>query len=397
MAGSLDGVRVAVVVGGDVGRSPRMCYHALSLADAGARVDLLGYAGARPPQRVSAHPRIRVRTIASPALAWRHRAPRPLFLLAAAARVLVQLASLAWQLLAGLPRPDLILVQTPPAVPVLPVALLCARLRRTTLAVDWHNLGYTLLALRLGENHALVRGYAWIERRSGRSADAHMTVSHAMADFLRDRWGVPRPAVLYDRPAEGFEPLTGEGRARALRDAAERVRGRDAGVAAWLEASARAGGERPLVLVSATSWTADEDMDLLLEGLRAYDARAGAAPQLPPLVAVVTGRGAGREAFEARVRELGLSRVRVGTAWLSAEGYRRLLGAADVGVCLHRSSSGLDLPMKLQDYLGAGLRVLALDYGPVLDEAPTGGGEVVRFRGAAALAARLEALAGDTA
>lgn len=36
---------VQVVVMGDIGRSPRMQYHALSLVDAGCQVDLIGYTG----------------------------------------------------------------------------------------------------------------------------------------------------------------------------------------------------------------------------------------------------------------------------------------------------------------------------------------------------------------
>lgn len=38
-------VSVQVVVLGDVGRSPRMQYHAVSLASKGARVDVVGFVG----------------------------------------------------------------------------------------------------------------------------------------------------------------------------------------------------------------------------------------------------------------------------------------------------------------------------------------------------------------
>jgi beta-1,4-mannosyltransferase len=42
------GVSVHVLVLGDIGRSPRMTYHALSIAKHGGKVNLIGYLGRAP-------------------------------------------------------------------------------------------------------------------------------------------------------------------------------------------------------------------------------------------------------------------------------------------------------------------------------------------------------------
>lgn len=50
--------RACVVVLGDIGRSPRMQYHALSLLKEGYHVDMIGYSGSSPHADLLFSPRI---------------------------------------------------------------------------------------------------------------------------------------------------------------------------------------------------------------------------------------------------------------------------------------------------------------------------------------------------
>lgn len=50
--------KVSIVVLGDVGRSPRMQYHAMSLANEGYSVSIIGYEGSKPVQSLLDHDKI---------------------------------------------------------------------------------------------------------------------------------------------------------------------------------------------------------------------------------------------------------------------------------------------------------------------------------------------------
>ena len=153
--------------------------------------------------------------------------------------------------------------------------------------------------------------------------------------------------------------------------------------------------DRPALVVSSTSWTPDEDFNALLEALRIYEVHAeeisiqgsvdpsSTVRRLPKLLVVVTGKGPLRDQYmkEISVLEEKWKWVRCISLWLDAGDYPVLLGrpfllqypgahddrihtigSADLGICLHSSSSGLDLPMKIVDMFGCGLPVCALDF-----------------------------------
>ena len=66
-------MRTAVIVIGDLGRSPRMQYHAASLAAAGSEVDLIGLEGAALMPALAADPRVRVHRLSDRAFAGRSK------------------------------------------------------------------------------------------------------------------------------------------------------------------------------------------------------------------------------------------------------------------------------------------------------------------------------------
>lgn len=409
-----------VLVLGDVGRSPRMQYHALSLARSKAftRVFLVGYHGERCVPDVEQNDAI------SQVLLTADLLPRPtaraLYLAYAPTKAVLQLFQLLWTLI-SLPKPEVVLLQTPPAVPTLAAAWLVRFLRGGAVIIDWHNLGFSMLEHTLKRaTHPFVRLSRAYESRLSRRLDGHLCVTAAMAAWLQAEWGL-EARVLHDRPPEFFRRLSAAESHDLFRRLAPQFV--DAGGAAlwpredekespwsgggtpWTTASGELRPEgRPALLVSSTSWTADEDFGLLLDALAALDsclcAEAGRADDCgrlagPSVVAVITGKGPLKAHYENRMRALPLRRVAVCTMWLEPADYPRLLGAADLGVCLHTSTSGLDLPMKVLDMYGCGLPVCAVGFA-CLHELLTHGRNGLVFRTKDELASQLHSLLSPT-
>jgi len=350
-------MRAVVIALADLGRCARMQYHARALADAGVDVHFVGLEGTPLPRAVLEAPGITVHRLRPATSRFRHTMPVAYAGLATGDALRAGLR--LWRILRRLPKPDLVLVQNPPAFPTLQVAWLALKRRHVRFVIDWHNLGYSLLQRRLGQWHPAVRLARWFERRDARRADASLCVSRGMAAFLQSRFGVSPVQVLYDRPAAVFVPMDRHSRERFRQGLFGRM-----GVV---------GGPTGFV-VCPSSWTEDEDFDVVIDAvLRLEDRIRGweaVAPgrRFPQLIILVTGDGQRRAEFERRFAGLPARRVHLRTRWLEPDEYPLVVGSADAGLCLHRSTSGLDIPMKIADLFGAGVPVCTLDYGACLAE-----------------------------
>lgn len=88
--------------------------------------------------------------------------------------------------------------------------------------------------------------------------------------------------------------------------------------------------DRPALLVSSTSWTADEDFSILIHALKLYEENAKQPnANLPKVLVFITGKGSLRAAFEKRISRLQQSwnYVRCSTVWLESADYPKLLGS----------------------------------------------------------------------
>lgn len=384
---SKESVSVQVLVLGDIGRSPRMQYHALSIARHGGRVGLIGYHESPPHPDLVSNPRVKIHPLSAPPALVRSKSLP--FIISGPLKVLWQIWTLFYALAYQTQPARWLLVQNPPSIPTLMVALAISVLRNTHLIIDWHNYGWTILAGTKGANHPFVKISKVYECLMGSTAPtANITVTYAMARQLKEPpYYITTPILtLHDRPASLFQPLKSEAHRKTFLVRLPETHDHASDILA---------GKTKLI-VSSTSWTPDEDFSLLLDALVTYAAKGGNSP---PIVAIITGKGPQKAHYEARVQELQkagkLPNVRILTAWLTMEDYAMLLSCADLGICLHMSSSGVDLPMKVVDMFGSGLPVAAYSayesFGELVKEGENGCG----FETADELAAILSRLFDD--
>ena len=418
-----DARRVQIVVLGDIGRSPRMQYHALSVAKHGGHAELIGYKDSSLHRNISSASNISVEPL-TPFPTFLKPRNRALFAILAPLKVLFQV----WTLWSALGRngqkSGWMLVQNPPSIPTLAIAVVGCRIWSTRLIIDWHNFGYTILALKLGSRHPLVLVSKWFERAIGRYAYAHLSVTNAMGRVLRDECKISSTVLtLHDRPSSTFQAVDKAECGNILDSLSQSLSASlqmgssientklSIGSLSISESLEKAIRQNPRaisdlvrsgqlrVLVSSTSWTADEDFSILLEAVEAYcqNAKKSNTAVLPRLLIIITGKGPLKEAFGKQVKHSDfqgkLSCALILTAYFEdVEDYAALLACADLGISLHTSSSGLDLPMKVVDMFGAGLPVIGWGDFESWSELVKEGSNGMSFSSAAQLQHLLESL-----
>ena len=346
--------RTHILVLGDIGRSPRMQNQALILAKNNIAVDLVGYTDSdlHPDIAQNRFKYLKVHPISRPPT-FLQTDSKALFILFGPLKVIIQFCAL-WMILGHRLRPARsLLVQNPPSIPTLMIASMMCWLRKTRLIIDWHNTGYSILALRLGPRHPMVRIAKMYEMLFSRFSTVNFAVSEAMKRQLKRDFGITAPLYkLYDRPTADFHIATAEERLEFLKD-----------MDLPPQQQALLNRNKLKVLVTSTSWTPDEDFSILLDALIGYSKLAVTThPQLPELLVVITGKGPQKQRYLRKIDSLEqegkLEMVTIKTAWLPTGAYAMLLASADLGISLHKSSSGVDLPMKVVDMFGAGLPVV---------------------------------------
>ncbi|XP_025272364.3 chitobiosyldiphosphodolichol beta-mannosyltransferase isoform X1 [Canis lupus dingo] len=360
---------VLIVVLGDVGRSPRMQYHALSFVQSGFAVTLLGFCNSRPYEELLQNSRIQIVSLTE-----LQKLPVGPYIFQYGLKVVFQSVHLLWKLICREPA-AYIFLQNPPGLPAIAVCWFVGFLCGSKLIIDWHNYGYTIMGLVHGPSHCLVLLAKWYEKLCGRLSHLNLCVTNSMREDLAENWSI-KAVTVYDKPASFFKetPLdlqhqlfmklgctypAFKARLEPLDLATER--------SAFTERDAQSGvvthlRGRPALLISSTSWTEDEDFSILLAALEKFEQLILDGESLPSLVCVITGKGPLKEYYCSLISQKRFQHIQVCTPWLEAEDYPLLLGSADLGVCLHKSSSGLDLPMKVVDMFGCCLPVCAVKF-----------------------------------
>ena len=138
----------AVLVLGDLNRSPRMLNHCRAISESLTNVgeiSLIGYNGGDLRSDIKSNNLIKTYFIPEILKSFFNKIPRIFFPIVALIKILLQFFILFYILLFKIPKPKFLILQNPPGLPAIFICWIACFFRRTKFIIDWHNYGYTIL------------------------------------------------------------------------------------------------------------------------------------------------------------------------------------------------------------------------------------------------------------
>ena len=354
---SKDPFNVAVFVVGDLNRSPRMLNHCIALTEAYDNINevsLIGFNGGDIRNDIASNPKIKQYYIPMAINNLLRKLPRFLFFLSAFIKIIIQTLSIFY-ILFKVPKPKFLILQNPPGIPSILICWIFCRIRGTKFIIDWHNYGYTILQVNK-RNKLIVKLAYYYEKFLSTKSDMNFCVSQAEKRDLKKQFSI-EAICLPDKPVKGLFKFLNEEEAKKLYSKYNELK----------PLLTEKKEEKPITMISSTSWTPDEDFGMLLncfiktEEILKSDDKID-INKLKKVIILITGRGPMRDEFMDKVEKAKLEIFDVKSIWLDSDDYPKLLNLCDLGISLHYSSSGIDLPMKVVDMFSACLPAAAIYY-----------------------------------
>ena len=345
---------VAILVLGDLNRSPRMLNHCVAISESFPNINeisLIGYDSNDIRNDINSNPKIKRYNISKLINNLSNFLPRFLFIFTSFFKILFQIFSMFF-ILFRIPKFQFLILQNPPGIPSMFICWIVCKLRSAKFIIDWHNYGYTILKVNNRPNF-IVKIAEKYEKFFGKKSHMNFCVSQAEKRDLKKNFGIDA-ICLPDKPLLGlFKFLTSEQAPELYKK--------------YKELNTLLDKNRPILMISSTSWTPDEDFNMLLNSLIKTEEILNKNNNLKKVLFLITGKGPMKENFMKKVNESNLKIFNVKSIWLDSDDYPKLLALCDLGICLHYSSSGIDLPMKVVDMFSACLPAAAIYY-PTIEE-----------------------------
>jgi beta-1,4-mannosyltransferase len=376
MSESSDPFNVAVLVVGDLNRSPRMLNHCISLTDSFPQINevsLIGYNGGDIRSDISTNKKIKQYYIRQGINKFLRKLPKFLFIFVALIKIITQIFSLSW-ILFRIPKFRFLILQNPPGIPSMLICWIICKIRGSKFIIDWHNYGYTILKVN-NRPKFLVNLACRYEKYFGKKSDVNICVSQAEKRDLKKEFGIDA-VCLPDRPVKGLFKFLNESEANELYKKYPNE------LSSLIDCHLpEKKDNKPIVMISSTSWTPDEDFSILLDSfikteemiLESIEDKGQKnlmnvdKEKIKKVLFLITGRGPLRDSFMKKVSEAKLKYFDVKSIWLESDDYPKLLSLVDLGISLHYSSSGIDLPMKVVDMFSGCLPVDSIYYDTIVE------------------------------